>query len=182
MAITRDPRWRFPLLHTANGALLVGLLLFGLQNWDKLPDRMPIHFGFSGEPDRFTDKGFEVAFVLFILPLLLTVLLYGVFWLVHVFSQNPLAFGSGTRKLIERVPRNKRYLAIDHVKETLGLLVLGVLALLWSINTGMVGVALGELEGLGPWRVLPFVLALIALKLWRYLALRRLTASLTKGA
>lgn len=178
MATTRDPGWRSPMLHTANGALLAGLLLFGIQNWDKLPGKVPIHFDFSGAPDRYADKGLAVAFVLFGLPLLLSGIMYGAYWLVHVLARNPLYFTSTTRKILEATPRAKRHLVIRHLKESLALLTLGVLALLWSINTGLVGVALGVLEGLAPWRVLPFVLGLVGLMVWRFIDLRRLSQRL----
>lgn len=51
--------------------LLVCLLpiLFGVILWDKLPDRIAIHFNFYGEPDNFASKSFAV----FGLPLMMAV-------------------------------------------------------------------------------------------------------------
>ena len=45
-------------------------IFFGLFLWDYLPDTMPIHFNFYGEPDNFASKGF----VVFFLPLFMMLL------------------------------------------------------------------------------------------------------------
>ena len=45
-------------------------IIAGLILWDKLPDRMPVHWGINGEPDGWASKGFAV----FGLPLILMVI------------------------------------------------------------------------------------------------------------
>lgn len=42
-------------------------IFFGVFLWDKLPDRIAIHFNFYGEPDNFSSK----AFAVFGLPLMM---------------------------------------------------------------------------------------------------------------
>lgn len=42
---------------------LIGMFANLLFSWSKIPDTVPIHFNFSGEPDRFSGKS-----ALFILP------------------------------------------------------------------------------------------------------------------
>ncbi len=42
-----------------NLLLLVGMVAFALWGWPHLPDRIPNHFGISGEPDAWTEgRGF----------------------------------------------------------------------------------------------------------------------------
>jgi uncharacterized membrane protein len=50
---------RSPLLIASEFAAAIAILLSVLiiiQFWAVLPDRIPIHFGFSGQPDAWGDK------------------------------------------------------------------------------------------------------------------------------
>jgi uncharacterized membrane protein len=174
MATTTDTQWRLPMLHVSNAALLLGLLLYGIQHWGKLPAQVPIHFGFSGEPDRFTDKGFELALVLFALPVFISLIVYVGYPLINRAVNNPELMKKATRKVWMQTPKNKRHLLLFHMRETLALIVMAALVLFWSINTALVGVALGLVPVLAPERVLPFLAALIVLIIWRAVQFHRL--------
>ena len=53
-------------------------MLAGFILWDRLPDRLPTHWGFNGEADDFSSK----AFAVFGLPLIMLALL----WVCVIFS------------------------------------------------------------------------------------------------
>lgn len=43
--------------------LTLSPILIGLLLWNRLPDRIPTHFGFSGEADQYSSKAFSVFFM-----------------------------------------------------------------------------------------------------------------------
>ena len=43
--------------------LILSPILIGLLLWNRLPDRIPTHFGFSGEADQYSSKAFSVFFM-----------------------------------------------------------------------------------------------------------------------
>lgn len=64
------------VFHAINAVILTFGTVWGFSLWNSLPDRIPVHFGFDGMPDRWTEKGWELV-ILIILPLIMTALLYG---------------------------------------------------------------------------------------------------------
>lgn len=71
-------------------------VLLGLSLWNRLPDKMAIHFDIYGNPDNFAGKGF----VVFGLPLLM-VLLQG----FSCFINDINAYKHGERKKFETVTK-----------------------------------------------------------------------------
>lgn len=64
--LTKEERFTFIVtLCLSFLPLIVGLLL-----WNRLPDQLPGHFGFSGEPDRYDPKGTIVFGAGLFIPLL----------------------------------------------------------------------------------------------------------------
>lgn len=70
--------------------------LFGIAMWNQLPASVPIHFDFSGKPDRFADKGLAVLG----LPLV-NILLY--FYFLFTSGDNRSIPGWITRLIIHCV-------------------------------------------------------------------------------
>lgn len=64
------------LYHALNAIILAAGTIWGFSTWRSLPDKIPVHFGFNGQPDRWTGKGWELA-ILILMPLFMTALLYG---------------------------------------------------------------------------------------------------------
>lgn len=63
------------VFHAINAVILTSGTIWGFSLWKDLPDRIPVHFGFNGMPDRWTGKGWELA-ILILMPLIMTALLY----------------------------------------------------------------------------------------------------------
>ncbi|MEH7226266.1 DUF1648 domain-containing protein [Bacillus sp. JJ1566] len=59
---------------------LVGIYVFIIVNWNEIPDRVPTHFNFAGEPDRWGGKASAL-----ILPIIATFL----FKLMFILSKFP---------------------------------------------------------------------------------------------
>jgi len=62
--------------HGFNAVLILSCTVWGFSQWQALPEMIPVHFGFSGAPDRWTGKGWELALIV-LLPLIMTAFLYG---------------------------------------------------------------------------------------------------------
>lgn len=77
-------------------AVLLLPYVFGIVMWNRLPDRIPIHFDFSGKPDSFAGKGLAV----FGLPLV-NVLLY--FYILFTSGENRSMSGRMTRLIVHTV-------------------------------------------------------------------------------
>ena len=43
--------------------LILSPILVGLFLWNRLPERIPTHFGFNGEADQYGSKAFTVFFM-----------------------------------------------------------------------------------------------------------------------
>ena len=59
-------------------------ILLGLLLWNKLPDRLPTHFGVDGAADGWSGKGFAV----FGLPLMMLFFHIGIFFATRLDKQN----------------------------------------------------------------------------------------------
>lgn len=84
------------VLHGINAILLTAGTAWGFSLWNALPDRIPVHFGFDGTPDRWTEKGWELI-ILILLPFIMTSLIYGLTalsrrhtWLLNIPDKDKL--------------------------------------------------------------------------------------------
>jgi len=99
---------------------LVALILVGLTfhvvkaNYDRLPDKIPIHFGITGKADRWVKKSYFSAYLLFYVNLI-TWGMYVTFTLI--LPEKPAChwamFSTGTSFLLY-------YLQVGIIKYTLG--------------------------------------------------------------
>lgn len=55
-----------------------GLIFYTLSTYGSLPARIPVHWGPSGEPDRFTDKNVFTSLLLLIVLLILQIMFYAI--------------------------------------------------------------------------------------------------------
>ena len=78
--------------HLIISSLLIILpSLIGLLLWDKLPEKIPTHFNFSGEADQFSSKTFMVFFS----PLL--------FLLIHLFLACMISIDPKNNKVSDKI-------------------------------------------------------------------------------
>lgn len=82
-----------------NLVLLIVGVYYEIGVWKILPEKVPVHFSFSGVPNRWTTKGTELV-VLFCMPWIMAAFMYGV--------------GKFARKYpsLLSIPRKKEFLAL----------------------------------------------------------------------
>ncbi|MBP7583566.1 MAG: DUF1648 domain-containing protein [Spirochaetes bacterium] len=68
-----------------NAVILAAGAVWCFGVWNGLPDRIPVHFGFDGQPDRWTGKGGELI-VLMLMPFFMSALLYGLTALARKYT------------------------------------------------------------------------------------------------
>jgi uncharacterized membrane protein len=135
-------------------AALAGMIGLVAANWANLPDRMPTHFGASGQPDGWGSKN-----TLWILTL------------VNASMYIVMTLASRYQRLINlpfRVDRDA-----PEVQQLLRTMVIvlkaGLMTLLLYIAWAMVNTGLGRADGLGP-EFLPVFMAVTFLPLIWFLA------------
>lgn len=136
-------------------ALIVVLLAavwgYAVFVWPELPDEIPMHFGLSGEPDRFAAKS---VWSWFLFPAMATVFGVGLGWLLppllrHLAATNSPLLNLPDKARFEALPVEARLRVIAHVDGGLRAIAAAVVLLLgWSVF------ASGQVA-LGRWRGLP---------------------------
>ncbi len=155
-------------VHLVNAALLAGLFAGSVLVFDTLPERIPMHFGWDGTPDRFAQTTWLSWLALPLIALATAALCYGCAWLI---AQAPEAVN---------VPGcQAEYDALSSAgKQQIG--TLGQRFLYWTaagttvlfavIQRGSYAVATGTSEQLpsyaGVWVAVVFTLAVIAGAVW----------------
>lgn len=64
------------MAHIANALLLLILIGGSIAAWDTLPDRIPVHMGLNGVPDRWEDRSFFSWFALPMIGIAIVALMY----------------------------------------------------------------------------------------------------------
>ncbi len=97
------PRWPW-LVHLLNA----GLLIHAAASYDALPERLPVHFDVSGQPDRWADKSWSSWLALPLSAAGLTALLYLASGLVALARRKP--------KLLS-LPHKEKFLALPATQQ-----------------------------------------------------------------
>ena len=117
-------------------AAIVALFAGVAMNWGTLPERVPVHFGMAGTPDRWSDPG-----SLILLPIV-TVLLTGLLTVVGMFPQ--------AWNLPAKVTAENQDRVFAAGAEMLSCLKAQLGCLFFWINWRTIAVARGGATGLGP--------------------------------
>ncbi|MEM7248017.1 MAG: DUF5808 domain-containing protein [Acidobacteriota bacterium] len=138
-------RWLMPYVLVALGlSLLLGLMALGhaMAVEPKLPERIPTHFGTSGEPDAWSDKSFAAVYLLSCTCLGMALMLGG-FALLTAQVQGPRRLGDDGRSY-----RARRGFQAS-VALMLANMSVMVSAMLAYFSWAGLRTALGEMQGLG---------------------------------
>lgn len=142
LSLSRIDKW----LELIGWISLVGIWVYTLMNYSKLPDQIPIHFNLAGEADRF---GNSIGILL--LPLVATVLFIG----MGIVNKYPHKFNYPT--II--TPHNAVYqytIATRMIRS----LKLSIVLIFGLIVYETIKYTQGDIDGLGTWS-LPLILILI---------------------
>jgi uncharacterized membrane protein len=87
-------------------AIIIVNLIIVLVNYQALPDKIPMHFDFSGQADRWSDKSYFSVLFEVIMQIGLTLLMYVVYKYIEKAKQS---LNGGEVNNIKKVSRRKRY-------------------------------------------------------------------------
>ncbi|NOZ58209.1 MAG: DUF1648 domain-containing protein [Euryarchaeota archaeon] len=158
---------------------LLGMWMLAVYAYLTLPQEVPVHFGFDGEPTRYGDKStFLILTAAFsIAPVIFILLTKYRFTLInrHPYLVNLPAFFTS----ISKIPEERRGLWVNRYFE--GVLYLGA-ALTFSLLIMEIGIYAGKIHGKLPSWFMPFSLSLpVWLILPFLLYLRRLYLELERS-
>ena len=117
-------------------AELLGMFFLLALNWRSLPEQVPVHFGMSGAPDRWSDPG-----SLLLLPCV-GVFVFGVMTVVSMFP--------GSWNLPANLNEENRSRVFAIGAEMLACVKAQSMSLLFWINWRTIAVARGDAAGIGP--------------------------------
>lgn len=157
-----DPRPRLTLrphaidraLEALAALLLVAFVVLVAADWRGLPERVPMHFGFSGEADAWGGRG---------LVLFLPLLTAAIYVALTLLARYPHVFNYPW-PITERNAEEQYRLAVRLLRVVKGVIVLIFLAIYLSIRQTAAGAA----TGMPPW-LLPLMLLAIFGTLGGYL-------------
>lgn len=113
----RPPKLDLPLSNGDRVRIGLGLVLLAVLwiqpalSWSALPDRVPIHFGWDGEPTAFASSG--TVWILPVLGLILFVLLEGLARVPHLHNYGKRLKPENTERLYRASSRMLRELNVS---------------------------------------------------------------------
>ena len=145
-------------IHIANLFLLSANFLFSIFVWKRLPEALPIKFGWTGKPLFWTWKDHVFWFIYPVISLGITVLMYACAFLA---SNLKIMYFKGRRKLLKAEFKiRKEFKTLLRKNIFILALITNVYFLLRQINTYLV--AKGYLKGLNPTLLPALVLTSLA--------------------
>jgi len=135
-------------LHAVNATIVVGLSVRAALVWDRIPERVPMHFSFEGQVDRWAakDAGFGV---LFAIPWLIVGLVYAMRIALGYFARRPELANLPAQ--LKGLPAERVAPLFEAVSD---LLLWAATAAALALGTALYGtleVALGHAKGLEGW-------------------------------
>jgi hypothetical protein len=161
------------IFHLISGGLLAYIILTGFGAWNRLPQRIPIHFGADGLPNRWTNDRSELL-IFFLIPFFLTLMLYGFGALIPFFRRNPQWVNIPNKKKFLELPAERQEPFWACLQELFPTMAAAANLLLACAIRGTLEVALGKAERLPWWSVWPglaVLLALVAVQMTRMIVI-----------
>jgi uncharacterized membrane protein len=160
------------LYDLANLALLILIGVFAFRSTPRLPARVPMHFDMAGQPDRWGSR--EGLVTLFVLPAILTAVLYLMVSIVPRLAANPRSVNIPRKEEFLRLPAEKQEIFWALFKEFFAALAASLNLLFYVLLRGAVEVSLGA-KGRLPLKNLFPALALMGVLMvyfvWRMMTL-----------
>jgi hypothetical protein len=146
------------LIHWLNALLLAAYAWWAATVFDRLPERVPLHFGASGVPDRWAETDFWSWFLLFGIALGVTAALYAsAWWILWLARHRPTWVNLPERERFLKLETDDRVFVVQPLCALVYWLAAGINALIWASHFWSYQVAVGAADGL-PALFLPAVL------------------------
>lgn len=146
--------------------LLLGFVLFyTAAHYGALPERMPTHFGPSGQPDGWGIKGFVSVYLLLVIGIIVWLSMFLCNFFLIMKPDDPGKYMSMSQR--EKEKKGSKQLEAIRNTAAQGMMAINltVAAMLAAIQYGSINSALGLQKGLG-WMPMVFAAALIAESIW----------------
>ena len=155
----RTPGARF--LFRINAALVALHAAIAILVLPSVPERIPLHFGLSGQPDRWAD-GDPVTWLL--LPMVSAFTAFVIWGSTRLALRQPHLWNVPDRDRFLRMTPQERAPVIDSLLRFLGWTALAVTALFAVLHVGVYRVAVGNATGLDgvDWVILALVIGILA--------------------
>jgi uncharacterized membrane protein len=121
------------IVHTINIALLLALIGLSLNAFPDLPERIPLHFGSGGEPDRWGDRTLLSWLLLPLIAAGTVVLLYGVGAFI---PSRPQSFNVPDKQKLLALPPHLQRWVMSGVVNMLHVLALTMLVMFCGLQYG----------------------------------------------
>jgi uncharacterized membrane protein len=130
--------------------LVLLLVYFGAAAalWPTLPDRIPIHFGLSGEPTRWVDATVAAWFGL---PMVAAGLTLFVWWLGRLAVRYPTLWNLPDKERFLRLPPERRAAITDSLEAYVAQVAMLLIVLFAELQVEMYATAMGRTGGLSLW-------------------------------
>jgi len=142
-----------------NAALLVCLVWVVLYFSNELPDKIPVHFGLDGTPDRWSGKGDLMIILAVVLGVnaLFYLFIIAIPWL----RKHPALLNIPGKDRFLALPLEKQRAYWDLLKEFMAGIAVSMNILFLTAIWGTIRVGLGEAEKLPAWSIWPGLLLVL---------------------
>lgn len=145
--------------HWVNAALLVALFAGSAAVFDALPERIPMHFGLDGTPDRWADRSWIAWMALPLITLFVAVVTYGSAWFI---GRRPGSMNLPDRKRYDALPIESKVLVVNVVQRFVCWLTAVINGVMAASQYGAWKVASGQSETLPSWSLALVILLIVS--------------------
>ncbi len=129
------------VVYRINIGLLLALIVGSGIVWPALPERIPIHFGFDGKADGWTDRSLLVWFLLPMLAVLVTVVID---WAGRLIQRRPDLINIPSKEAFLALTPAQRQPVIDTLRRSMCWLAMIITSMFGVIQIGSYRTALGD--------------------------------------
>ncbi|MFO7733929.1 MAG: DUF1648 domain-containing protein [Candidatus Aminicenantes bacterium] len=165
-----------------DAANLVLLFLIGsfIHSWyPRLPERIPTHFDFAGNPDGWSGR--EAFFALAAFPFVMTLVFYALIRFLPRIARDPRRLNIPHKEEFFKLPEEKRQVYWDLLREFFAGLMAALNLLFYILLRGTVRIAAGETNLLPFKDMLPAFAAMGLILIFYMLRLMRTPGKLVRG-
>ncbi len=146
------------LYDLANIALLLLLSITVYAGYSKLPERIPVHFNFSGQADRWGSRSSFI--ILAAVAWGMTIVFYVLIRYLPQMRRNPRALSIPLKEKFLKLPEDKQMIYWAFLGEFLAGLMAAVNLLWYLLIRGILRIATGEISSFPFNGILPAIIAI----------------------
>lgn len=134
------------IISRLNAFLLGTLFIFCILVWSKLPDRIPIHFGADGTPDRWVAT---TVWSWFGIPLFVSLLTIFMAWLSGWIRRRPDLVNIPNKNRFLELPKERQDALLELLSASIHAIMIVVTLMIGGIQYSIYRTAIGAASGTG---------------------------------